>query len=61
MRSDIVSVVTYAMYVMGMQLLTDVRKTNGQNLLLTIIINVFRSNEVSNEIESDKIERKSNA
>jgi len=32
MRSEIASVVTYSMYVMGMQLLTDVRKTNSQNL-----------------------------
>lgn len=28
---------------MGIQLLTDVRKTNGQNLILTIIIKVFQS------------------
>lgn len=31
-RSEIVSVIIYTTYIMGMQLLTDVRKTNGQNL-----------------------------
>ena len=43
MHSEIASVVTYATYVTGTQLLTDVRRTNGQNLLLTIIVKVFQS------------------
>lgn len=41
-RSEIVHVVTYKIDT-GIQLLTDVRKTNGQNLLLTVIIKFFRA------------------
>ena len=41
-RSEIVHVVTYEVDT-RIQLLTDVRKTNGQNLRLTVIVNVFQS------------------
>ena len=35
---------------MGMQSLTDVRKANGQNLLLTIITTVFQSTDYMNTL-----------
>lgn len=41
-RSEIVTVIIYELD-MGIQLLTNVRKTSGQNLILTIINTVFQS------------------
>lgn len=41
-RSEIVTVIIYELD-MGIQLLTNVRKTSGQNLILTTINTVFQS------------------
>ena len=50
-RSEIVTVITYEVD-MGIQLLTNVRKTSGQNLILTTIDKVFQSRQINVRIHA---------